>query len=177
MADAPNREPGPPEASTGLDERTRALKERIYASFTGLAILAAISATGHATASDALLSVAVGVFGISAAGFLAEVVAHLVTHERMPSSGEVRTMGRIAVGALGSASLPILVLALSWAGVMSVDLALWIGMALYAATLVLVMLVAAHNSGLRPAQRLIASAMLVGLALLVAGVLLLGHLH
>ena len=37
-------------------------------------------------------------------------------------------MGRIATGALGSASLPILVLALSWAGLLSLDPALWIGM-------------------------------------------------
>ena len=86
-------------------------------------------------------------------------------------------MGRIALGALGSASLPILVLALSWAGIVSLDLALWIGMAIYAATLVVVMLVAAHNSGLHPLQRLVSSAMLVGLALLVVAVLLLAHLH
>jgi hypothetical protein len=177
MADPTNPDPGPIETSAGLDESTRALKERIYASFTGLAILAAVYANGHATAPAALLSVAVGVFGISAAGFLAEVVAHQVAHQRMPSSAEVRTMGRIALGALGSASLPILVLALSWAGLISLDLALWIGMAIYAATLVLVMLVAAHNSGLPPLQRLLSSAMLVGLALLVVAVLLLAHLH
>ena len=86
-------------------------------------------------------------------------------------------MGRIALGALGSASLPILVLALSWTGLLSLEAALWIGMAIYAATLVVVMLVAAHNSGLPPLQRLISSAMLVGLALLVVAVLLLAHLH
>lgn len=57
------------------------MKERIYATLTCLAILAAISATGHATPSDALLSLAVGVTGIAAAGFLAEVVAHQVAHQ------------------------------------------------------------------------------------------------
>ena len=177
MADMTKPDSGQRETSIGLDESARALKERIYASFTGLAILAAIYANGHATAPEALLSVAVGVFGISAAGFLAEVVAHLVAHQRMPSRAEVRTMGRIALGALGSASLPILVLALSWAGLLSLEAALRIGMAIYAATLVVVMLVAAHNSGLPPLQRLVSSAMLVGLALLVVAVLLLAHLH
>ena len=177
MAETTNRDPGVPEVSTRLDERTRALKERIYASFTGLAILGAVFANGDATAEKAVVAVAVGVFGISVAGFLAEVVAHLVIHEQLPSSGEVRVMGRIATGALGSASLPILVLDLYWAGLLSLDLALWIGMAIYTATLVLVMLLAARKSGLRPVQRLIASAMLVGLALLVAAVLLLAHLH
>jgi hypothetical protein len=177
MADMTKPDSGQRETSIGLDESTRALKERIYASFTGLAILAALYANGHATAPEALLSVAVGVFGISAAGFLAEVVAHQVAHQGMPSTAEVRTMGRIALTALGSASLPILVLALSWVGLLSLDAALWIGMGIYAATLVVVMLVAAHNSGLTPVQRLVSSAMLIGLALFVVAVLLLAHLH
>jgi hypothetical protein len=177
MADMSEPDYGQTETPAGLDESTRALKERIYASFTGLAILAAIYANGHSTAPEALLSVAVGVFGISAAGFLAEVVAHQVAHQGMPSTAEVRTMGRIALTALGSASLPILVLALSWAGLLSLDVALWIGMGIYAATLVVVMLVAAHNSGLTPVQRLVSSAMLIGLALFVVAVLLLAHLH
>ena len=86
-------------------------------------------------------------------------------------------MGRIALTALGSASLPLLVLALSWAGLLSLEVALWIGMGIYAATLVVVMLVAAHNSGLTPVQRLVSSAMLIGLALFVVAVLLLAHLH
>ena len=160
------------ETSARLDESTRALKERIYASFTGLAILGALYANGHATAPEALLSVAVGVFGISVAGFLAEVVAHLVTHQALPSTAEVRTMGRIALAALGSASLPLLVLALSWAGLLSLEVALWIGMGIYTATLVLVML--ARRPQRRPdapVQRLVASAMLIGLALFVAAVL------
>ena len=168
---------GQRETSSELDESTRALKERIYATFTGLAILGALFTNGHSTAPEALLSVAVGVFGISAAGFLAEVVAHLVAYQALPSSAEVRTMGRIALTALGSASLPLLVLALSWAGLLSLEVALWIGMGIYTATLVAVMLLAAHNSGLTPVQRLVSSAMLIGLALFVVAVLLLAHLH
>ena len=177
MADTRNVDSDASAPSKTLDERSRALKERVYASFTGLAILGAISAAHHATAAEALLSLAVGVFGISAAGFLAEVIAHQVAHEELPPAREVRTMARIALGALGSASTPIFVLALAWAGVLSLEWALWLGMAVYGATLVIIILVAARRSGLRPIQRLVSSAMLVGLALIVVAVLLIAHLH
>jgi hypothetical protein len=177
MTDTTIGDHGARTSSTRLDERTRALKERIYASFTGLAILAAVSATGHATCAQVLLSVTIGVLGISAAGLLAEIIAHQLAHQRLPAVGELHTMGRIALGASGSASAPVIVLALAWAGMISLEWALWIAMALYAATLVAVMLVAAHRTGLRPIQRLLSSAMLLGLALVVVALLRLAHLH
>ena len=85
-------------------------------------------------------------------------------------------MGWIALGALGSASAPVVVLALAWAGMIALEWALWIGMALYAVTLVAVILVAVHHSRLRPGQRLLASAMLLGLAVVVVALLQLAHL-
>jgi len=160
-----------------LDKKARALKERIYASFTGLSILAALTAAGHATAASALISVAVGIVGISAAGFLAEVVAHQVAHKAFPNGRELRTMAAIALGALGSASAPLILLALAAFGVVATEVALSISMGLYAATLVVIILLAAARSGLRPIQQLISAAMLVGLAGVVVGVLLLAHLH
>ena len=165
-----------PETPT-TDEKARALKERIYASFTGLSILAALTAAGHATALSALVSVAVGIVGISAAGFLAEVVAHQVAHKAFPNGRELRTMAAIALGALGSAAPPLVLLALAAFGVVATDTALSISMGLYAATLVVIILLAAARSGLRPLQQLISAAMLVGLAALVVAVLLLAHLH
>jgi hypothetical protein len=162
---------------TDLGIRIRSLKERIYATFTGLAILAALAAAGHADAWDAFLTVLVGVFGISAAGFLAEIVAHQVGHQRLPSPGEVGTMAKIALTALGSASAPLVVLALSGIGLFGVELALRISMGVYAATLVIIFLIASRQSGLKVLQRIVSSAMFVGLALLVVAVLLVAHLH
>jgi len=160
-----------------LDIRTRSLKERIYATFTGLAILAAVVAGGHAAAWDAFLTVLVGVFGISLAGFVAEAVAYQVGHKKLPDRAELGVMGKIALTALGSASVPLIVLALSGFGLLDVDLALRLGMALYAVTLVGIFLVAAHRSGLSALQKLVSSAMFVGVAGLVVGVLLVAHLH
>ncbi|PRY51370.1 hypothetical protein LY71_102439 [Geodermatophilus tzadiensis] len=176
MTDTTTGDRGGPAPPARLGERTRSLKEQIYASFTGLAILAAVSGTGHATAADALLSVGIGVLGISAAGLLAEVVSHQVVHQRLPATEELRTMGRIALGALGSALAPVVVLALAWGGMLPLDRALWTGMALYAAVLVAVVLLAVRRTGLRPLQRLLATATILGLALLVVALLQLGHL-
>ncbi|MGY4857376.1 hypothetical protein [Cryobacterium sp. AP23] len=92
---------GEPLSESAIDVRTRALKERIYATFTGLAILAAITATGHSTAWEAFVAVAVGILGISAAGFLAEVVSHQVNHQQSPDRSETGVMARIALGPWG----------------------------------------------------------------------------
>ncbi|PPH31225.1 hypothetical protein [Rathayibacter rathayi] len=64
----------------------------------------------HPDAVHALQSLVVSIVGISAAGFVAEVIAHQVVHAATPSGTDARTMLRIAGGALASASLPVLVL-------------------------------------------------------------------
>ena len=122
------------EASGAIEDRASALKERVYATFTGLSVLGAILATGHATPREALLELSVAIFGISIAGFLAEVIAHEVSHERWPTKKEIRTMARIALGALGSASAPAVVLLFATLGVIGLNLALWIGVITYAVT-------------------------------------------
>jgi hypothetical protein len=119
----------------------------------------------------------IGVVGICAAGFLAEVAAYQIAHRRLPASAQLRTMARIAIGAFASAAAPILVLAVSWVGLLTAEQALWFGIVVYAASLVVIMLVAARRSGLRAAQQLVSSAMLVGLGLLVVVVLFFAHLH
>ena len=159
-----------------LEARTQALKERIYATFTGLAIVAAVSTNPEVTGLEALLAVGLGVIGISAAGFLAEVVAHQIMRGVFPTGRELRIMGRIAVEALGSASIPLIVLAIAAFGLMPIGVALWIAVGLYAATLVAIILWAAHRSGLRFWQRVAAAGMLAGLAVIVAAVLLVAHL-
>jgi len=60
--------------STGVV--AQALKERVYATFTGLALVLVLR--GHETTPrDATFSLAIGVLGITVAGFAAEVIAHL----------------------------------------------------------------------------------------------------
>lgn len=165
------------EASGAIEDRVSALKERVYATFTGLSVLGAILATGHVTPPQALLELCVAIFGISIAGLLAEIIAHEVSHERWPTKHELRTMARIALGALGSASAPAVVLLFAALGVIGLNLALWIGVITYGVTLVLIILLASRNIGLRPLQSLASSAMLLGLAFVVVTILLLTKTH
>jgi hypothetical protein len=164
-----------PDEAEQTDRRSRALKERIYAIFTGLSILAATSVAAHSTAREALLAVAVGVFGISIAGFLAEVIAHQTTHRRLPGTHELAVMAQIALGAFLSAFAPVLVLVASALGLLTVEHALQFGMLVYAVSLIFIVLLAARRSGLRAVQRLLSTIMLLGLAGLVVAVLTLAH--
>jgi hypothetical protein len=68
-----------------LEESARALKERVYATFTGLAVIMIYAVGDHPDADHALRSLVISIIGISAAGFTAEVIAHQVTHAALPS--------------------------------------------------------------------------------------------
>ncbi|HEU0181184.1 MAG TPA: hypothetical protein VFR16_03255, partial [Agromyces mariniharenae] len=76
----PGRPPGlpPDHPDRPTEERAEALKERVYATVTGLAIvLVQINNVEHITATRATLTLLVGIVAISAAGFVAEVISHL----------------------------------------------------------------------------------------------------
>lgn len=160
-----------------LEERIGALKERIYATVTGLAILAGLLTAGHVTIGESIFALLVGIFAIAAAGFVAEVIAHQIGHRQFPRARELAVMARTAVVALGTASLPLLALLLALGDVIDLDTALIIGIVVDAAVLVGVVLLASARTGLSIVQRLVASTLLLGLVALVAVALLLAHGH
>ncbi|MWV57722.1 hypothetical protein [Rathayibacter sp. VKM Ac-2754] len=158
-----------------LDETARALKERVYAAFTGLAVVMIYAVGDEPDAGHALRSLVVSIVGISAAGFVAEVIAHQVTHAATPSRAETRTMLRIAGGALASASVPVLALAAAALGWLDARTALWIGVGVYVLTLAGIALIAVARAGLSVRQSIVSLVGLVGLGALVVGVLALAH--
>ncbi|MDF2917760.1 MAG: hypothetical protein K0S70_1977 [Microbacterium sp.] len=107
----------------GLDERIGALKERIYATVTGLAILAGLFTAEHVTVTESIFALAVGIFAIAAAGFVAEVIAHQIGHRQ---------------------------LLLALLDLIDLDTALIIGIIADAAVLVGVVLLASARTGLTP---------------------------
>ena len=116
------REPRPERPPGELVDR---LKERVYAAFTGLAIVLVLRQNvEHLEAGQAATALAVGIVAITAAGFVADVVAHLVVHEGFPSRVDLRHMLGVSGSALGSAALPLLFLALAWAGLLPLEPAL-----------------------------------------------------
>src|SRR4051812_19007114 len=77
-------------------------KERVYATFTGLALVLVVMVNEHADAEHALFALLLGVLGITAAGFVSDVVSHLAMHREFPGRVDLAIMGSVAGGALGT---------------------------------------------------------------------------
>ncbi len=161
-----------------VDERAEALKERVYATFTGLAIVLVQHANvEHITATRATLTLLVGIVAITAAGFVADVIAHLAVHAAFPHREEVGRMLRIAGSALASAGVPIILLALAALGVFELEGALRAASIVYLATLGLIGFVAVRRTRVAWWKQLVALGALVALGLGVVLLQQLAHGH
>lgn len=150
------------------------LKERVYATFTGLAIVLVLRAH-EPTPQNATFSLIIGVLGITVAGFAAEVIAHVAAHAAFPDGEELGRMARIASGAFASVGVPVVLLLCSWAGWISLDAALAAATWVYLGTLALIGWAAVRRTRLEWWQQLIALAALVVLGGIVVVLQLLAH--
>lgn len=165
-------------AAAPPEDRAGALKERVYATFTGLAIvLVQLGNVGHLTAERAVGTLAVGIIAISAAGFVAEVIAHTSVHGAFPRGVELATMLRVSGGALASAFVPVLLLLLAALGRLQLETALRAGSIVYIVTLAVIGYLAVRRTSLRWWQQLLALGLLVALGLGVVGLQQLAHAH
>ncbi|WP_159604937.1 hypothetical protein [Agromyces humi] len=165
-------------AGRPVEERAEALKERVYATFTGLAIvLVQAGNVEHLTARQATLALLVGIVGITVAGFVADIVSHLAVHAAFPNPAELGRMARVAGEALASAGVPLILLALAWLGVFELAGALRAASIVYIVTLALIGFLAVRRTHLEWWKQLLALAMLVGLGLAVIGLQQLAHAH
>ncbi|WP_438856130.1 hypothetical protein [Agromyces sp. M3QZ16-3] len=161
-----------------VEEMAEALKERVYATFTGLAIvLVQHENADHISAGRATLTLLVGIVAITAAGFVADVISHLVVHADFPRGRELRRMLRVAASALGSASIPLVILVLAVLGVFELKGALFAASIVYIATLALIGYVAVRRSRLAWWEQVVALGLLVLLGLAVVGLQQLAHGH
>jgi hypothetical protein len=151
-------------------------KERIYITFTSLAVVLALR--GHAedmTPGLAGITLAITVFGTLLAVFLADVMSHLAVHATLPTGAQLRYMVGVSLGSLSVIGLPMVFLWLA-------DLDLWsTATALRASSLALVAsLVVVSYLPIRQAKLplLVKSAILFGefvLGLVILGIELLVH--
>ncbi|MDR5700556.1 hypothetical protein [Agromyces aerolatus] len=161
-----------------IDERAEALKERVYATFTGLAIvLVQWGNVEHLDASRATYALLIGIVGITVAGFAADVIAHMSVHAAFPTGAELGRMLRIAGSALASAFVPVVLLVLAWAEVLELEGALRTASIVYLATLAVIGYFAVRRTRLGWWQQLVALAILVALGLLVIVLQQLAHEH
>lgn len=106
-------------------ERQRAarLKERVYVTFTALALVLALRLHEEA-AAEALVTLAIGVLGTLLAVFVADVVSHVAVHAALPDARELRNFAQTSFGALGVLVLPLVFLVLAVASFWEADTAL-----------------------------------------------------
>ncbi len=150
-------------------------KERVYATFTGLAIVLVVMANDHADAEHALFALLLGVVGIIAAGFVSDLVSHLAVNREFPGRVDLAIMLRIAGGALSTVVTPGILIALAWIGVMRLDVALRVSSIVYIVTLGVIGWFAVRRARLAWWQQLLALGVLVALGLAVVGLQTLAH--
>lgn len=145
-------------------------KERIYATFTGLAIVLVVGASGHPDPRHAVLALLLGVAGITAAGFVSEIIAHLAVSQHLPTLRELAIQVRIAGGALGTVVTPGVLLILAWLGVLDIEAALRAATVVYIVTLGVVGWFAVRRSKLAWWKQGIVLVGLAGLGFAVVGI-------
>jgi len=152
------------------------LKERIYATITGLAIVLVYANTpAEHDAAQALFSLVIGVVGITAAGYLSDVIAHMAVHKTFPSGKEQRQLLRVAIGALSTLVAPVIFLALALLDVMKLETALRVDTILYLVTLGVIGYGAVRRTDLSWWLKLLALGVLVLFGAAVVGVQVLAH--
>ncbi|HET8780066.1 MAG TPA: hypothetical protein VFM66_08345, partial [Agromyces sp.] len=124
---------------------------------------------------EATSSLVIGVLGITVAGFVAEVIAHLAAHASLPDREELGRMFRIASGAFASVGVPVVLLLCSWPGWITLPTALAVATWVYLGTLGLIGWAAVRRTRLVWWEQLLALFALVVLGGIVIVLQLLAH--
>lgn len=155
--------------------RAETLKEGIYLIFAALSVTLVLLTHAETTAPEALLTLAVTIFGTVLAVFSADLMAHLITHGRFLSQGELSHALRASFGAAPAVLMPFLLLILAALTGWEVQEALWASAASLVLALVVLAWAAARRVGLDWWRRTLLLGGEAALALLVIAVQLLAH--
>ncbi|GAA2246941.1 hypothetical protein GCM10009851_35500 [Herbiconiux moechotypicola] len=158
------------------EQRAERLKERIYITFTALAVVLALSS--HAIGLDpgqAALTLLISVGGAVLAVFCADVVAHIAVHRVLPTAAEMRHMFAVSFGALGVIVLPMIFIGLAALGHWSIEGSLRATVIALIASLAVIGFLAVRRVRLSWWKRLIVLLLEVALGLAVVGLELLAH--
>ncbi len=156
-------------------ERAERLKERIYLTFTALAVVIAMGGHEEVTPEEALVTLLVTVAGTLLAILVADIVSHLVVHQRVMERPEFSHAVAVSFGAAGAVLLPVIFLGLAALEVWPVDRALRASSIALIAGLVVIGYLAARRVKMPWWQRVIVLAAEAALGLAVVGLELLAH--
>lgn len=157
-------------------EFTQLVREGVYASFTGFAIIVVIIwEQGHYSSLHALVALVLGVLGIVVAGFMADLAAHLAVHGHQPYGDELKLLTKVAIAGLGTAVAPTLLLVLATQGVIDSQVALLGSVYIYLAIFAGLGWLAVSGSSLPWWKQLAALGSLILIGFAVVGVQALAH--
>lgn len=177
VSDAVNEEPRkmplPSRRRPGPDaqQRSEALRERVYVTFTALAVTIALERdAGHATVAGASLTLLLTVLGTLLAVFVADVIAHIVRDSSLPSRAELAHLLYVSFGSLAVIVAPMAILGLSALGVIGVAPALRVIAVALVVTLVVVGLFAVRQLHVKPWLKILVLAIMAALGLAVLAI-------
>ncbi|MFE4834555.1 hypothetical protein ACFRAU_07715 [Arthrobacter sp. NPDC056691] len=163
-------------AQPGVSRRAEALKERVYVTFTGLAVVLALASHSEALAPGAAATtLAITVVGTLLAVFVADLVSHLAVHAKTPTRSELSHMARVSFGAFGAIVFPLIFIAVAALGRWSIETALRASTLALIVSLVLIGYLAVRRVKMAWWQRLIALGAECVLGAAVVGLELLAH--
>lgn len=122
---------------------------------------------GAVEALPSIATIALTAFGTVLTVFVADVIAHMTAYNALPSKSVVTHMAQVGFGALTVVIAPILMLALSLAGVLELTTALAVGSRILIITLGVVTFIAVRRLRVPGWQKLLALVTTVALGLLV----------
>ena len=159
------------------EHRAEALKERVYVTFTSLAVVLAMRS--HSTdglgAGEAAATLSITVIGTLLAVFVADVVSHLAVHASVPTAAEIRRMAAVSFGAFATVVLPLIFIGFAALDTWSIDAALLASTIALTVSLIAIGFLAVRRVKLPRWQRLIALGAEFAVGAAVVGLELLAH--
>lgn len=164
-------------AELNKHHRAEALKERVYVTFTALAVVLALQShlEETLTAGQAAVTLAITVIGTLVAVFVADLISHLAVHEKTPTRQELLRMAQVSFGAFAAVVLPLIFIGLAGLGWWGITTALQAATATLVLTLVLIGYLAIRRIHMAWWKRLTAVAAEFLLGLAVIGLELIAH--
>lgn len=157
------------------ERRAERLKERIYLTFTALAVVLTLSSGGDVTAESALRTLVVTIFGSALAMFLAELLSHIVLHRRGFHRDEVVHTAATLAGAVSVVLIPILLVGAASLGLWSVPTALRVSRWLLVVWLIGIGFLAVRRLPISRWQRVVVLLVEAAIGLAVVALQLLAH--
>ena len=167
--------PTGPRAPTAR-QRAESLKERVYITFTSLAVVLALqSHADETTPAAAAATLSIVVIGSLLGIFVADLLSHLTVHAKPPTREELRHMITVSTEALGVLVTPLLLLTAAGLGLWTTAVALRWAITVLVVTLLIIGYLAIRRLNLPFRHKAVIVLAEVVLSLVVIGLELLAH--